>query len=251
VAIGRRAIKQRQNLLDLRENVVGFGYHRKWTSDLWHNLTVPQHTASRGPGRPPAAKAAETRERIIQAAREVFSELGYDAATFQAIAIRADLTRPAINHYFASKRVLWREVVEQTNALVVSAGTARAQGQTGLVARLSAFFAVAMQSDAEDRSAAAFLVTSVLESQRHPELSNDDHDSLKACREFMSWAVNDAIKRGELTTDTDVNHLVEMLVAVMWGMGFYAGFVGNHDELDAVVHKFELLMANKLWNLQE
>jgi AcrR family transcriptional regulator len=210
---------------------------------------VPQHTASRGPGRPPAAKAAETRERIVQAAREVFSELGYDAATFQAIAIRADLTRPAINHYFASKRVLWREVVEQTNALVVSAGMVRAQGETTLLARLSAFFAVAMQSDSEDRSAAAFLVTSVLESQRHPDLSNDDHDSLKASRDFMSWAVNDAIKRGELTTDID--HLVEMLVAVMWGMGFYAGFVGDHEELTSVVHKFELLMANKLWHLHE
>ena len=218
---------------------------------LWHNSTVPQHTASRGPGRPPAAKAAETRERIVQAAREVFSELGYDAATFQAIAIRADLTRPAINHYFASKRVLWSEVVEQTNALVVSAGMSRAQGETSLVGRLSAFLAVAMQADSEDRSAAAFLVTSVLESQRHPELANDEHDSLKTSREFMSLAVNDAIKRGELATATDVNHLVEMLVAVMWGMGFYAGFVGNHDELTSVVHKLELLMANKLWNLHE
>jgi AcrR family transcriptional regulator len=214
-------------------------------------LTVPQHTASRGPGRPPAAKAAETRERIVQAAREVFSELGYDAATFQAIAIRADLTRPAINHYFASKRALWREVVEQTNALVVSAGMERAQSQTGLLARLSAFFAVAMQADSEDRSAAAFLVTSVLEAQRHPELSDDVHDSLTASREFMAWAVSDAIKRGELTTDTDVNHLVEMLVAVMWGMGFYAGFVGDHDERGSVVHQFELLMANKLWHLHE
>ena len=217
---------------------------------MWHNLTVP-HTASRGPGRPPAAKAAETRERIVQAAREVFSELGYDAATFQAIAIRADLTRPAINHYFESKRTLWREVVEQTNTQVVNAGMARAQSQTNLLARLSAFFATAMQSDSEDRSAAAFLVTSVLESQRHPELSSDDHDSLKASRAFVAWAVNDAIERGELTTDTDVNYLVEMLVAVMWGMGFYAGFVGNHNELGAVVHKFELLMANKLWNLHE
>jgi AcrR family transcriptional regulator len=224
---------------------------RKLASELWHNLTVPQHTASRGPGRPPAAKAAETRERIVQAAREVFSELGYDAATFQAIAIRADLTRPAINHYFASKRVLWAEVVEQTNALVVSAGVARAQAETSLLGRLTAFFSVAMQSDSEDRSAAAFLVTSVLEAQRHPELSNDEHDSLRASREFMSWAVNDAIKRGELTTDTDINHLVEMLVAVMWGMGFYAGFVGSHEDLSSVVHKFELLMANKLWNLQE
>jgi AcrR family transcriptional regulator len=214
-------------------------------------LTVPQHTASRGPGRPPAAKAAETRERIVQAAREVFSELGYDAATFQAIAIRADLTRPAINHYFASKRVLWAEVVEQTNALVVSAGKNRAEGETSLVGRLSAYFTAAMQADSEDRSAAAFLVTSVLEAQRHPELSNDEHDSLKNSRDFVTWAVQDAIERGELTTDTDVNHLVEMLVAVMWGMGFYAGFVGDHDDLGAVVHKFELLMANKLWQLQE
>jgi len=238
-------------LLNRHADVVGFGHSPCTASDLWHNLTVPQHTASRGPGRPPAAKAAETRERIVQAAREVFSELGYDAATFQAIAIRADLTRPAINHYFASKRVLWREVVEQTNALVVSAGMVRAKGETTLLARLSAFFAVAMQSDSEDRSAAAFLVTSVLESQRHPDLSNDDHDSLKASRDFMSWAVNDAIKRGELTTDTDINHLVEMLVAVMWGMGFYAGFVGDHEELTSVVHKFELLMANKLWHLHE
>lgn len=147
--------------------------------------------------------------------------------------------------------MLWSEVVEQTNALVVSAGMSKAQGETSLLGRLSAFFTVAMQADSEDRSAAAFLVTSVLESQRHPELGNDDHDSLRASREFMSWAVNDAIKRGELTTDTDVNQLVEMLVAVMWGMGFYAGFVGSHEDLTSVVHKLELLMANKLWNLRE
>ena len=167
------------------------------------------------------------------AARGVFSELGYDAATFQAIAIRADLTRPAINHYFASKRVLWGEVVAQTNATIVSAGIARAREQTALIERLSAFLSVATQADAEDRSAAAFLVTSVLESQRHPELSSDEHDSLKNSREFVTWAVNAAIARGELSTDTDVGHLVEMLVAVVWGMGFYAGFVGDRAALGA------------------
>lgn len=207
------------------------------------------HTASRGPGRPPAAKAAETRERILRAAREVFSELGYDAATFQAIAIRADLTRPAINHYFASKRVLYREVVEQTNASVISAGMERARGVTSLVGRLSAFFSAAMHADSADRSAAAFLVTSVLESQRHPDLRSDEHDALKMSRSFVAWAVNDAIERGELSTDTDVTSLVEMLVAVMWGMGFYAGYVGSHEDLGVVVDKFELLMANKLWQL--
>ena len=72
-------------------------------------------TGRRRPGRPPAAKADETRKRILRAARLVFSERGYDGATFQAIAVRADLTRPAINHYFPSKRMLYREVVDETN----------------------------------------------------------------------------------------------------------------------------------------
>lgn len=226
---------------------MGVGARANRESAVWHNSTVP-YTASRGPGRPPAAKAAETRERIIGAAREVFSELGYDAATFQAIAVRADLTRPAINHYFANKQVLWREVVAQTNALVVGAGLTRAQDESNLIARLSAFFSAAMQADSRDRSAAAFLVTSVLESQRHPELTSDEHDALKNSRDFVAWAVNDAIARGELAADTDVHHLVEMLVAVLWGMGFYAGFVGDNDDLEAVVHKLELLMAAKLWS---
>ena len=217
---------------------------------MWHNLTVP-YIATRGPGRPPAAKAAETRERIVRAAREVFSELGYDAATFQAIAIRADLTRPAINHYFASKRLLYAEVVEKTNDLVVAAGMSKAQEETALLKRLSAFFSAAMQADSRDRSTAAFLVTSVLESQRHPELSRDEHNSLKGSRAFITWAVNDAIERGELTTDTDAPTLVELLVAVMWGMGFYAGYVGGHDELTTIVDKLELLLANKLWKISD
>ncbi|GJF08217.1 TetR family transcriptional regulator [Mycolicibacterium cyprinidarum] len=209
------------------------------------------YTASRGPGRPPAAKAAETRERILRAARGVFSELGYDAATFQAIAIRADLTRPAINHYFANKRVLWREVIDQANATIISAGIDRAHEETALIDRLSAFLAVVMRTDAEDRSAAAFLVTSVLETQRHPELRSDEHDVLKNSRAFVTWAVSDAIERGELSTDTDVGHLVEMLVAVVWGMGFYAGFVGTRQELVSVVGNLELLLANKLWKFSE
>jgi len=217
---------------------------------VWHNSTVP-YTATRGPGRPPAAKAAETRERIVRAAREVFSELGYDAATFQAIAIRADLTRPAINHYFASKRVLYAEVVEKTNEMVVAAGMARAEGETSLLKRLSAFFSAAMQADSRDRSAAAFLVTSVLESQRHPELSRDEHNSLKTSRAYVNWAVTDAVERGELRTDADVPTLVELLVAIIWGMGFYAGYVGGHDELTTIVDKLELLLANKLWTLGE
>jgi AcrR family transcriptional regulator len=185
----------------------------------------------------------------LRSARQVFSELGYDAATFQAIALRADLTRPAINHYFPNKRALFAEVVNRTNALVVAAGAERAQTETTLVGRLEAFLLAAVQADSEDRSAAAFLVASVLESQRHPELRQDDNNSLEGSRAFVTWAVTEAIGNGELDIDTDVNSLVEMLVAVLWGMGFYAGFVGTHQQLEGIIAQLRLLLEHRLWQL--
>ncbi|WP_299557196.1 TetR/AcrR family transcriptional regulator [uncultured Mycolicibacterium sp.] len=207
-------------------------------------------TATRGPGRPPAAKAEETRARIVRAAREVFSELGYEAATFQAIAVRADLTRPAINHYFANKRLLYQEVVRQTNDAVVAAGAARAAEEKSLLGRLSAFLAVAMQVDETDRSAAAFLVTSVMEQHRHPGITPDGHDALANSRLFVAWALEDAIKSGEIELSGDFDAAVETLVAMLWGMGFYAGFIGGHADLELVVKQFESLLASQLWKVK-
>lgn len=205
------------------------------------------HTASRGPGRPPAAKAAETRERILCAAREVFSELGYDAATFQAIAIRADLTRPAINHYFASKRVLYQEVVDLTNSLMIASSVELAQRESTLSGRMRAFVQSALQVQGQDRSAAAFLVTSVLESQRHPELSQAGNDSLEFVRSFVASAVKDAVRSGELRADIDVDAAAEMLVASLWGLGFYAGFVGSQERLAAITDHFLQLLDGRAW----
>ncbi|OBA83984.1 TetR family transcriptional regulator [Mycobacterium sp. 1164966.3] len=203
--------------------------------------------ASRRPGRPPAAKADETRKRIMNAARQVFSEHGYDGATFQAIAVRADLTRPAINHYFSSKRVLYREVVNQTNELVVKAGIDRARSANTMMGRLSAFLSETLHAEAKLPATAAFLVTSVMESQRHPELSRDGNDPVEISREFLTWMVNDAIERGELVADTDVSTLTETLLMVLCGVGFYAGFLRARHEMDAVIRSLQELLAGQLW----
>jgi TetR/AcrR family transcriptional regulator, repressor for uid operon len=189
-------------------------------------------TGRRRPGRPPAAKADETRKRILRAARLVFSERGYDGATFQAIAVRADLTRPAINHYFPSKRMLYREVVDETNEMVVAAGIKRAGGETTLMGRLGSFISAAMDANSDNPSASAFLVTNVLESQRHPELNSSESDSVRTSREFLTWAVNDAIERGELAADIDVAALTETLLVVLCGVGFYSGYLRSREMAD-------------------
>ena len=184
----------------------------------------------------------------MRAARQVFSELGYDAATFQEIAVRADLTRPAINHYFKSKKLLYREVVERTNEMVVLTSVQTAFEAPTLIGQLEGFINAAVGSDLEDRSAAAFLVTSVLESRRHPELRREDHDALLGTRQFLTWAVTGAIERGELSSEIPVPLLVEVMTVMFWGMGFYAGFVGSHQELEMITEHFKKLLVGNLWD---
>ena len=86
----------------------------------------------------------------------MFSERGYDGATFQAIAARADLTRPAINHYFSTKRLLYREVLEQSNSLVIGAGIRQAERETTLMGRLTAFISAAVRANSDNPSCQRF-----------------------------------------------------------------------------------------------
>lgn len=208
-------------------------------------------TGSRRPGRPPAAKADETRRRILQAAREVFSERGYEGTTFQGVAQRADLTRPAINHYFSSKRVLYREVVRQTNELVVAAGMERARREATLMGRLTAFIYNAMDVSIENPAASAFMVTAVLESQRHPELMVTDNDAVPTSRDFLTWVVNDAIERGEVAPDADAPALVETLLVVLCGAGFYAGYLRGNPKMEAVTEMLRKLLEGALWRPED
>lgn len=182
----------------------------------------------------------------MRAAREVFSERGYDAATFQAIAIRADLTRPAINHYFANKRVLYWQVLEETNNAMVVASAQRARNETTLTARVSAFIQGAAEAELENHAASAFLIAATLESQRHPELGRPGSDSVNTTRAFLLWAINDGIHSGELSPDTNASALTEMLLAVLLGVGFYAGFVGSRDEFDVITDQLHVLLARSL-----
>ncbi|OBJ21051.1 TetR family transcriptional regulator [Mycobacterium colombiense] len=201
---------------------------------------------NRRPGRPPAAKADETRQRIIQAARLVFSERGYDGATFQAIAARADLTRPAINHYFSSKRALYREVLNDTNEFVIGAGIKQAEHETTLVAQLTAFISEATRANSKNPAGSAFLISGVLESQRHPDLTGTDNDSIRISREFLLRVINDAIGRGEIVTDVDATVLAEALLVLVCGVGLYAGYVESPETLLALVGVMRQLLEGAL-----
>ena len=66
-------------------------------------------TAQRLLGHQPSAQE-ETRWRLLQAATEVFAEVGYHAATTREICKRAEVNLASIHYYYGDKAELYREV---------------------------------------------------------------------------------------------------------------------------------------------
>lgn len=66
-------------------------------------------TAQRVLGHQPTSQE-ETRWRLLQAAAEVFAELGYHAATTREICKRASVNLASIHYYYGDKAELYREV---------------------------------------------------------------------------------------------------------------------------------------------
>lgn len=191
-----------------------------------------------------------TRERIVTAAGGVFGEFGYHATTFQAIAERAELTRPAINHYFPSKRLLYQAVLTQAEALLNQA-VDQARSEPTLVAQLSSIVAAFARLGEEDHAVAVFVVTAVVDAQRDPALRSLVGTIQVPTRAFLAAALTDAIERGELLTTTGVAELAEMLLAVLWGITSYVALLARPGATAGVVATLQALLAQELWQLRQ
>ncbi|MFH9823872.1 TetR/AcrR family transcriptional regulator [Streptomyces bobili] len=69
-------------------------------------------TGARRRGRPPRAESADTRYRILAAAREEFSERGYEKSTVRGIAKAAGVDSALVHHYFGTKEQVFAAAVE-------------------------------------------------------------------------------------------------------------------------------------------
>lgn len=206
------------------------------------------HARGRPPGR---ASAAATRTRIVRSAGEVFSQRGYHSASMHEVADRAGITRTLVSMYFPGKRGLYQATTKATYLDVLLPTVGRAIQEKTLRRQLSVFLDMAGSAGASDQSAAAFLFTSIVECQARPELRDPEYDPLSTIRQFLTWAVSGAVERGELSADTAVGPLVELLFATLWGVGLYAGFIGTQRQAEAVTSAICRLWAGHLWALTE
>lgn len=86
----------------------------------------------------PRPSADATRDRILAAAVELFSERSYDGASTRQIAALAGVTQPLLNHHFGSKEALWQAAVASLFGRLEAAMADRTAGLRGVDAVTSA-----------------------------------------------------------------------------------------------------------------
>jgi TetR/AcrR family transcriptional regulator len=67
----------------------------------------------KSPSRRTRPSADPTRERVLDAALELFADRGFDGASTRDIAAKAGVAQPLLNYHFRSKDDLWREAVDR------------------------------------------------------------------------------------------------------------------------------------------
>jgi AcrR family transcriptional regulator len=194
--------------------------------------------------------SAETRARILRAAREVINERGYKGANFQAIASRAGLSRPTMHYYFHTREEIYDCLVAEAYSIVADC-IAQARVEDTLLNQLSAFVAGAYRSGFADRSMMQFVITARLESHRSQSLREHPGPVVPAVQAFYASIVDEAMARGEIPADTDGDAVVHMLLAMFLGMGFFAGFIVDRNDMTVIAKQLHRLMAHGLLDDQQ
>lgn len=190
-------------------------------------------------GRPPASDSAVTRERILQAAQKFFAESGYEATTFQAIAVEVGLTRPAINNYFHSKSALYTAVARRVSDTVLDA-IHTASDAPNLAEQLVTFIRVAIRGECPDPSLAGFLVQSAVDA---PHLPANHAEAAALIERFIRVAVSAAAERGEIPPPPE--GLTDLLMGLIWGTAFQLSH-GDDARADHMLDRLRILLDEGL-----
>ena len=145
--------------------------------------TTPAATEGRGT-RP---SADPTRQKILTAALDVFSERGFEGASTREIAARAGVTQPLLHYHFNSKDELWQAAVDGVFGDLRSTLADRLDGLRGV----------------DDVTTARLLVREfVLFSAHHPQVHRIVTQECKVDGPRMDWLVERHIRpMYEMTTE--------------------------------------------------
>lgn len=123
-------------------------------------------------GRPPGTDSAETRRRIIDAARQEFSQRGYAAASITSIATLAELAPSAIYHYFGGKTDLYEAVFSATADVIWGRLLEDLDDTSTFIEAIDRLLNASMRFTETDNQYNDFLAMIPTEARLHPEFAH-------------------------------------------------------------------------------
>jgi AcrR family transcriptional regulator len=141
------------------------------------------------------ARRAETRERIVAAARELTAEGGYLAAQVAPVAARAGVAVGTVYRHFPSKSDLFAEVFREASQREVDAMRAAIEGTTGTAPeRIAAGIEVFARRAMRGRRLAWALLAEPVD----PAVEAERLEFRHSYRDLMAEVLRDGIEAGEL-----------------------------------------------------
>lgn len=183
-------------------------------------------------GRPVGADSEQTRMMIMRAARDIIAERGYQAATFQQIAQRAGVSRPTLHYYFATREDLYDKLLSDICERMANCATTALTG-TSLVAQLAAFTVELHRLGEAEPALMKLVMTARIDHHRAVRRHEAAAAVVATVHAFYDAAVADAVRRGDLDAGNDPRAVADMLAALFWGFGFYAGFLAEGTSAEA------------------
>jgi AcrR family transcriptional regulator len=168
-------------------------------------------------GRPPATDSAETRQRILDIARLMFAERGYDAATNRLLGAEAGLTAGAIYHYFGSKLDLYIAVHDDVMDRVYSRFNQAVSRADTFRGQLEAVLDEAHEMNKEDPTLAQFVGALRVDLRRNPDLKKALQRQALARQRFFDDIVEVGVATGEIDP-SDRENVSAFVMTILIGL---------------------------------
>ncbi|MBV6508618.1 MAG: hypothetical protein JJLCMIEE_01683 [Acidimicrobiales bacterium] len=171
-------------------------------------------------GRTQLERKADTRERLVRAAAELFGSLGFHSVSTDAVAARADRTSGAVYAHFGSKQGLLLAVLEEWRSETAADAEVELDAATDLDARTEALWRTLSSRTGERGDAWLMLEMELwLHAARQPELRQllaERYDEIRheMAHAFEEWA---ATAGSSLASPPD--EMSTLVLALLLGLG--------------------------------
>jgi AcrR family transcriptional regulator len=176
-------------------------------------------------------RSEATRQKILDAAIDVFGEVGYAAAVWGTIIERTGMTKGALYHHFDSKESLASNIIEAGSDRLLSAfRNVCGSSSPGLENLLHGSFTIVEVLSSDKMARAAERLASALSG------FNGAASRFYAILVLeMAQEARRAIKEGDLRDDIDPDLLSGSIVGAMFGMRLVTDAISGHDKIGDVV----------------